>query len=253
MRKVWCVTLIVVIFGLFDTNNVLATPKQVVDQFIEKLIQHEHDSAKTYMFDKSMEIPELLDTTLIGKFDVLTTPTRDDTQIVIAYFKEEHAGERIAFIWELIVRDEKISHIKVIHDGNKPLLEEAKLVKDYEMMFHCHVLVPDDYPFVVTGFDGMIDEKQEILHLGYRIASLNSYLHIAIFPVTVDLDRFIGKDTQILKLRDGTKVLYRGNYDLAYEIRFQKDGFNYKMALGKKNLTQQFTADDLLKIAESMK
>ena len=50
--------------------------------------------------------------------------------------------ERIAFIWELIVKDEKISHIKVIHDRTKPLLEEAKLVKEYQLKFHRRVLVP---------------------------------------------------------------------------------------------------------------
>lgn len=30
----------------------------------------------------------------------------------------------------------KISHIKVIHDRTKPLLEEAKLVKEYQLKFH---------------------------------------------------------------------------------------------------------------------
>jgi hypothetical protein len=48
-------------------------------------------------------------------------------------------------------------------------------------------------------------------------------------------------------------VLYRANFDLVYEIRFQKDDLNYIMAVGKKNLNKKFTVDDLMQIAESMK
>jgi hypothetical protein len=92
-----------------------------------------------------------------------------------------------------------------------------------------------------------------VLHLGYGIESQHSYLHITVFPVSWNLERYIGNNTELRTLKDGTKVLYRANFDLAYEIRFQKDGLNYKMAVGKKNLNKKFTVDDLMQIAESMK
>jgi hypothetical protein len=253
MRKVLLFTLVLTISSLLASKYVLAEPRQVVDNFINHLIKKEHDSASLYLYDKSMKIPELIETTPIGGINVLTTPQRNDTQIVVAYFKGEHGGERIAFIWELIVKDEKISHIKVIHDGTKPLLEEAKLVKEYQLKFHRRVLVPNEYPSEITSFNGYIDEKNEVLHLGYGIESLHSYLHITVFPVSWNLERYIGNNTELRTLKDGTKVLYRSNFDLAYEIRFQKDGLNYKMAVGKKNLNKKFTVDDLMQIAESMK
>ncbi|QGQ99421.1 hypothetical protein EHS13_33450 [Paenibacillus psychroresistens] len=255
MKKVLLFTLVLTISGLLASKYVLAEPRQVVDNFINHLIKKEYDSASLYLFDKSMKIPELIENTPIDGINVLTTPQKNDTQIeiVVAYFKGEHGGERIAFIWELIVKDEKISHIKVIHDGTKPLLEEAKLVKEYQLKFHRRVMVPNEYPSEVTSFNGYIDEKNELLHLGYGIESLHSYLHITVFPISLNLEQYIGNNTVHRTLKDGTKVLYRANFDLAYEIRFQKDGLNYKMAVGKKNLSEKFTVDDLMQIAESMK
>lgn len=258
MRKeVLLLILVLAISSLFADKNVQAEqPKKVVDKFINHVINKDQDAARRYLFSEWVKIPELVDKKSIGGFNVLTTPQRNDTQIVVAYFKDEPGEERIAFIWEVIVKDEKISHIQVIHDGTKPLLEEAKLVKEYQLKYHRRVLVPTEFPAEITGFHGYITEKNgtqpEMLDLGYGMESLHSYLHIAVFPVTENLDRYIWKNTEILKLKDGTKVLYNANFDLGYEIRFQKDGLNYKLSVGKKNLSKKFTVDDLMKIAESM-
>ncbi|OCT13337.1 hypothetical protein A8709_03535 [Paenibacillus pectinilyticus] len=257
-KRVNFLFLLLTLSSLFASKDAQAEqPKKVVEHFINHVIKNEHDLARSYLFDTRLAIPELKETTAIGKFNVLTTPQKKDTQVVVAYFKGEPGGERVAFIWEIIVRDEKISYIQVIHDGAKPLLEEAKLVKEYQLKYHRRVLVPTEFPAEITGFHGYMTEKNgtlpETLDLGYGMESLHSYLHIAVFPVTEHLDRFIWKNTEILQLKDGTKVLYHANFDLGYEIRFQKDGLNYKLAVGKKNLSKKFTVDDLLKIAESMK
>jgi hypothetical protein len=257
MRKILLFTLVLTMSSFFDSKYVEAEPRKVVDTFINHVIKKEQDAARQYLYSESVKIPELIETKPIEGFNILTTSQRNDTQNVIAYFKGEPGGERIAFIWEVIVKDEKISYIQVIHDGTKPLLEEAKLVKEYQLKIHRRVLVPTEFPAEITGFLGYITEKNEtlpeILDLGYGMESLQSYLHIAVFPVTENLDRFKWKNTEILKLKDGTKVLYNANFDLGYEIRFQKNGLNYKMAVGKKNLSKTFTIDDLMKIAESMK
>ncbi|NRF89851.1 hypothetical protein HQN89_02200 [Paenibacillus frigoriresistens] len=257
MRKVLSFILVLTISSLFAVRNVQAQqPKKVVEKFINHLIEKEQDAAMRYLYSQSVKIPELVETKPIGGFNVLTTPQRNDTQIVVAYFKGEPGQERIAFIWEVIVKDEKISYIQVIHDGTKPLLEEAKLVKEYQLKFHRRALVPTEFPAEITGFHGFITERNEtqaeILDLGYGMESLNSYLHITVIPSTENLDRYIWKNTEILKLKDGTKVLYNANFDLGYEMRFQKDGLNYKLTVGKKNLSKKFTVDDLLKIADSM-
>ncbi|MCY9697333.1 hypothetical protein [Paenibacillus alginolyticus] len=257
MRKALLIILIFTISSLLTDKYVQAQqPKKVVETFINHVIKNEQVAAKRYLYSQSVKIPELVEGKPIDGFNVLTTPQRNDTQIVVAYFKGEPGEERIAFIWEVIVKNEEISYIQVIHDGTKPLLEEAKLVKEYQLKFNRRVLVPTEFPAEVTGFHGYITDKNEwqpeILDLGYGMDSLHSYLHIAVIPSTEDLDRYIWKNTEILKLKDGTKVLYNANFDLGYEIRFQKDGLNYKLSVGKKNLSKKFTDDDLLKIAESM-
>jgi hypothetical protein len=239
---------------LFAFNSASAEPQNdVVNHFINYIISNERESAKQYLFDKEMKIPEITENTPISGFVILPTPQRNDTNVVVTYFKGEVGGERIAFVWELVVRDEKISYIQVIHDGTKPLLEEAKLVKEYQLKYHRRVLVPYEYPAEITSFNGYIAEENEVLHLGYGMESLHSFLHITIFPITENLDQDIGKNTEILKFKDGTKVLYNANFDLGYEMRFQKDGLNYKIQVGKKNLSKKFTLDDLMQIAESMK
>lgn len=256
MRNVLLITLVLAISSLFVSNYVQAEPTQVVDKFINHLIKKDQDAARRYLFSESVKIPELDETKQIGGFNILTTPQRNDTQIVVAYFNGEPGGERMAFIWEVIVKDEQISYIQVIHDGTKPLLEEAKLVKEYQLKFHRRVLVPTEFPTEITGFHGYLTEKNgtqpEMLDLEYGMESLHSYLHIAIIPATENLDRFIWKNTEILKLKDGTKVLYNSNFDLGYEMRFQKYGLNYKLTVGKKNLSKKFTVDDLLEIADSI-
>lgn len=81
----------------------------------------------------------------------------------------------------------------------------------------------------------------------------NEFLKITVSPAIANLERYKGKTDKFYTLDDGTRALYRGEFDLGYELRFQKDGLQYTVAIGnKKNLKKKFRAEDLKKIVESM-
>ncbi|WP_245823516.1 hypothetical protein [Metabacillus halosaccharovorans] len=97
----------------------------------------------------------------------------------------------------------------------------------------------------------MINNQELILH--YTNESINGFLKITVSPASVDLDKYKWKTDKFYTLDDGTRALYRGDFDLGYEMRFQKDGLHYRVAIGnKKYLKKKFQAEDLIEIVESM-
>lgn len=248
----WIYALVLSLNVLFVSQAVFAEqPNKVVNDFMEHLIDKGRKSVESFLFDKMIKIPEFKENTLIDKFVVLPTPQYSDTQVVVTYFKGDVGGELIAFIWELVVKDGKISRIKVIHDGTNPFMEEAKLVKEYELKRQTNVLVPTKFPFEVSGFSGYIDN--ELLTFSYLSEQINGVLKIAVVPVFRELEHFKGMYGEFYTLKDGTKVLYRPKFDIAYEIMFQKNGLHYSVSIGNKTyLNKEFTVNDLIEIAESM-
>jgi hypothetical protein len=252
MRKKLILT-VLLSFGIVlscNSHSVMAeSPRDVVEKYIKALIHKNNMLAQSYLHSVDT-MPEIKLSTPIEEFKVVNTPLKD-TKVVVAFFKGEVGGERIAFIWELTVRDEKISRIKIIHDGTNPFLEEAKLVKEYEMKYQRNLLVPTKFPFEITGIEGYIHNQRLLLR--YRSEPINGFLQFTVSPVSVELERYKGKYDEYHILKNGTKVLYRTKFDLGYEIRFQKDGLHYTVVIGnKKFLKKKFTLDDLIQIAESM-
>jgi len=220
----------------------------IVRDFLEALVKNDDKKAQSYLID-GVKIPELKESTPIGSIAGLPSPI-NGVKVIVAYFKNELSGERIAFIWEVAVKDEKITQIRVIHDGTNPFMEEAKVVKEYEMKFKKNILVPSKFPFEITSFHGSVNNERLMLH--YTNES-NEFLKITISPTIANLERYKGKTDKFYTLDDGTRVLYRGEFDLGYELRFQRDGLQYTVVIGnKENLKKKFRAEDLMKIAGSM-
>lgn len=132
---------------LTSIQNVMADNQTdtIVRDFLEALVKKDDKMAQSYLID-GVKIPELKESTPIGSIAGLSSPT-NGFKVIVAYFKSELSGERIAFIWEVAVKDEKITKIRVIHDGTNPFMEEAKVVKEYEMKFKKNILVPSKFPF----------------------------------------------------------------------------------------------------------
>lgn len=252
MRKLSIYLFVLSFCFLSSVKSVMAVshPQKVVDEFMHNLLKDNRKSLKTYLFD-GVYIPEINKDSPVSEYVLVPTPQRKDTILVVAFFEGEVRDDRVAFIWELVVKNDKISRIETIHNSTIPLLEEAKLVKEYELKFQKKLLVPVYFPFEITDFDGYLDN--DFLNLTYRSESINGMLKISVSPVVRQLKNFKTKQDELHTLKDGTKVLYRTNNPVEYGIIFQKDGLQYSIGIGNKgHLKKKFSLNDLLQIADSM-
>jgi len=255
-------TLITVFFFLiFSSYPLLAAAHQspnVVRDFTQALFWRKNEQlAKTYL-DPSVKIPEIRENTPIRGVAGLPSPKKD-VRVVVARFREKvdaldgQEVERIAFIWEITVHNNKITDIRVVYDGANPLMNEVNAVKEYEAKYpkyHNKILVPSRFPFEITHVQAYTDQEQ--LMLRYRNVKLHGLLQISIVPKIRDLEHFKGKYDKFVTLKDGTKALYQPKFPPAYQLIFQKGGLEYKVGIGKDLKSQKVMSDELILIAESM-
>ncbi|MFE7064541.1 hypothetical protein ACFVAD_20610 [Sutcliffiella sp. NPDC057660] len=251
MKKL-CIYITVLSFCfLLSSRSVMAgtyPPQKVVDKFMQQFLNEK--SINSDVFD-GVYIPEINIDSPIGEYNIVPTPQRKDTMLVVAFYKDEIRDDRVAFIWELVVKNDKVSHIETIHNGTIPLLEEAKLVKEYELKFKKNVIVPTSLPFEITDFDGYI--YKDSLELIYRSEPITGMLKVTVSPIERPLEEYEDNQSQIHALKDGTKVIFLTINPAAEVIIFQKKGLQYNIGVGnKKYLKKEFDINDLLQIAESM-
>ncbi|WP_145321641.1 hypothetical protein [Paenibacillus xylanexedens] len=223
-----------------------------VNRFAKAILRNDLDEAQKYVEKDYVQIPEIRGNSQISGVQLVSSP-KSDVKYLLAHFNDEFLEEeRLAFIWELIIKEDRITKISILFDGANPLVDEARLIREYQLRFKRDVLVPSGFPFKITHFDGYVDSN-ESLELIYRNKALNGFFRVKVFPVVVELERCKGKDDVYYQLKDGTKALYRPKFELGYELRFQKNGMQYTLAIGnKKMLKAKFKATDLLKLANSM-
>jgi hypothetical protein len=82
---------------------------------------------------------------MIGRFEEKCLDVRFD-----------RCPQRIAFIWEITVNNNKISKIKVISDVSNPHMNELIFTKQYKDKFNKEILVPAYFPFRMTHVSGEI-------------------------------------------------------------------------------------------------
>lgn len=222
------------------------------DRFVKAILRNDLDQAQKYIEKDFVQIPEVRENSRISGIQLVSSP-EEDVKILLAHFDDEVLkGERLAFIWELTLKGDRITKIRVLFDGANPLVDEARLIQEYQKKFKRHVLVPTEFPFEITQFNGHVN-GDESLELVYRNDVLNGFFRVKASPIVVELERYKGKDDVYYLLKDGTKALYRPKFELGYELRFQKNGMHYTLAIGnKKMLKVKYKATDLLKIANSM-
>ncbi|MGM0885202.1 MAG: hypothetical protein ACQEXQ_29685 [Bacillota bacterium] len=227
-------------------------PRGPADQFAKAILRDDFDQAKKYVDKDFVQIPEVRENSHISGIQLVSSPEKD-VKILLAHYDDEVLkGERLAFIWELTIKGDRITKIRVLFDGANPLVDEARLIREYQKKFKRQVLVPTEFPFEITHFNGYVD-GDESLELVYRNEALNGYFRVKASPIVVELERYKGKDDVYYLLKDGAKALYRPKFELGYELRFQKNGMQYTLAIGnKKMLKAKYKATDLLKIANSM-
>ncbi|KFM98872.1 hypothetical protein D0U04_29030 [Bacillus clarus] len=96
------------------SNQIVTATSQtdVIRKFKYALIQNDEKLVKSYV-TKGVAIPIFKENKQI--FKMIEVPSqKQDTKVLIAYFKEKHSEYKIAFILEVVSKNSKISHIKTV-------------------------------------------------------------------------------------------------------------------------------------------
>ncbi|MCA0757262.1 hypothetical protein KP806_19560 [Paenibacillus sp. N4] len=228
------------------------TRLEPAQKFAKAIMRNDFDEAQKYIDKSFVQIPEIRENSPIRGIQLVPSPEKGVKILLANFYDEGLKGERLAFIWELVVKGDRITRIRVLFDGANPLVDEGRLFREYQLKFKRHVLVPTEFPFKITHFNGFVDNN-ESLEFVYRNDELNGFFRVKAFPIVGELERYKRKDDVYYLLKDGTKALYWPNFEWGYELRFQKNGMQYTLAIGnKKMLKAKFKAEDMLKIANSM-
>ncbi|QWG33630.1 hypothetical protein E0M25_20130 [Bacillus mycoides] len=250
------ITKLIKIFCIFfllyfqSTTIIMAKPQSnVINKFKHALLKNDKKLMHSYVTE-GLKIPTFQKEKHLHKILEVPSP-KEDTTILIAYFKDTSDVCTIGFILEIVTKNNKISHINQIYDGTNPFMKEATIVKEYELKFKQHILTATKFPFDIQQFYGYI--YNNYLELHYNNEDINGILKITVSPVQHKLDQYVHKGTKFYNLKNNTKALFNSHFDLAYELIFQRDGFQYKIAIGNKlYIKRKYTVNDLIQIAESM-
>ncbi|MEA1011046.1 hypothetical protein U2H24_15305 [Bacillus cereus] len=244
--KIFCVFFLL----YFQSTSIIMAKSQtnVISEFKQALLKNDKKLMQSYVTD-GVELPTFHTNKQIHEIKIAPSP-RKDTTILISYFKGTNDEFTIGFILEIVTKNNKISHMNQIYDGN-PLMKEATIVKEYEMKCKEHILTPTKFPFEIHEFQGYI--YNDYLDLQYYNEDINGILKITVSPVQNKLGLYVHRGAKFYSLKNKIKALYNPHFDLAYELIFQKNGFQYTIAIGNKlYIKRKYNVTDLIRIAESM-
>ncbi|PEL50556.1 hypothetical protein [Bacillus toyonensis] len=245
--KIFCILFLL----YFQSTSIIMAKSQtnVISEFKQALLQNDKKLMRSYVTE-GIELPTFQKEKPIHEIKIIPSP-KEDTTILISYFKDTDDEFTIGYILEIITKNNKISQINQIYDGTNPLMKEATIVKKYEMKCKEHILTPTKFPFEIHEFQGYI--YNDYLELRYYNKDSNRIFKITVSPVQHKLDQYVHKGTKFYIFKHNIKAVYNPHFDLAYELIFQKDGFQYKIALGNKlYIKRKYNVIDLIRIAESM-
>ncbi|MGY3269638.1 hypothetical protein ACVWY7_002576 [Bacillus sp. TE9106W] len=240
-----------IFFLLYFQSSTIITAKSqtdVISEFKHALLKNDKELMQSYVTE-GVELPTFQKEKPIHEIKIVPSP-KEDTTILISYFKGTNDEFTIGFILEIVTKNNKISIINQIYDSN-PLMKEATIVKEYEMKCKEHILTPTKFPFEIHEFQGYI--YNDYLNLQYYNEDINGIFKITVSPVQNKLDFYVHRGAKFYSLKNNIKALYNPHFDSAYELLFQKNGFQYTIAIGNKRYIQgKYNVKALIQIAESM-
>ncbi|UOB95177.1 hypothetical protein BTI679_25140 [Bacillus wiedmannii] len=245
--KIFCVFFLL----YFQSTSIIMAKSQtdVISEFKHALLKNDKKLMQSYVTE-GVELPTFQTNKQIHEIKIVPSP-KEDTTVLISYSKDTDDGFTIGCILEIVTKNNKISRINQIYDGTNPLMKEATIVKEYELRIKRHILTPTKFPFEIHEFQGYI--YNDYLNLQYYNEGINGILKITVSPVQHKLDQYVHKGTKFYILKHNIKAVYNPHFDLAYELIFQKDGFQYKIAIGNKlYIKRKYSVNDLIRLAESM-
>ncbi|MGN5653114.1 hypothetical protein [Bacillus sp. Brlt_9] len=244
--KIFC---IFILLYFQSTTIIMAKPQtDVISEFKHALLKNDKKLMQSYVTE-GVELPTFQKEKPVHEIKIVPSP-KEDTTILISYFKGTNDEFTIGFILEIVTKNNKISQMNQIYDGN-PLMKEATIVKEYEIKCKEHILTPTKFPFEIHEFQGYI--YNDYLNLQYYNEDINGIFKITVSPVQNKLGFYVHRGAKFYSLKNNIKALYNPHFDSAYELLFQKNGFQYTIAIGNKRYIKgKYNVKDLIQIAESM-
>ncbi|MDF9611197.1 hypothetical protein P5763_03745 [Bacillus cereus] len=245
--KIFCIFFLL----YFQSTSIIMAKSQtnVIIEFKQALLKNDKKLMQSYVTE-GIELPTFQKNKPIHAIKIVPSP-KEDTTILISYSKNTDDEFTIGYILEIVTKNNKISRINQIYDGTNPLMKEATIVKEYKMKCKEHILTPTKFPFEIHEFQGYI--YNDYLNLQYFNEDINGILKITVAPVQNKLGFYVHKGAKFYNLKNNIKALYNPHFDSAYELIFQKNGFQYTIAIGNKRYIKgKYSVKDLIQIAESM-
>ncbi|MFD6510500.1 hypothetical protein [Bacillus sp. NPDC060175] len=245
--KTFCIFILL----YFQSTSIIMAKSQtdVISKFKHALLKNDEKLMQSYVTE-GIKLPAFQKDKHFHEIVEVPSP-KEDTTILITYVKDTNNVFTIGSILEIVTKNNKISQINQIYDGTNPFMKEATIVKEYELKYKQHILTPTIFPFKIQQFHGHI--YNNYLELHYNNEDINAILKITVSPIQNKLVQYVHKGTKFYRLKNNIKAIYNPHFDLAYELIFQKDSFQYKISIGNKlHLKRKYNVNDLIQIAESM-
>ncbi|ONH00243.1 hypothetical protein [Bacillus cereus] len=245
--KIFCIFFLL----YFQSTSIIMAKSQtnVIIEFKQALLKNDKKLMQSYVTE-GIELPTFQKNKPIHEIKIVPSP-KEDTTILISYSKNTDDEFTIGYILEIVTKNNKISRINQIYDGTNPLMKETTIVKEYKMKCKEHILTPTKFPFEIHEFQGYI--YNDYLELRYYNEDINGIFKITVAPVENKLGFYVHRGAKFYSLKNNIKALYNPHFDSPYELLFQKNGFQYTIAVGNKRyIKEKYNVKDLIQIAESM-
>jgi hypothetical protein len=216
---------------------------------------HERNLSKLKsLTEPSVKIPEIRENTPISSIQSLPSPHKNSS-IIIGSFRDSWddctggCADRIAFIWEITINNDKISNIKVISDVANPHMNELIVTKEYKEKFNKEILVPMHFPFKMTHVNGKVTGEKIFLH--YENKEIAGALEIQAEPTAGEIilpKRNMYKPVDLKKGYEG----FIGENRKGYELIFQSDKMQYSVKLLGDDKKYKASKKELIKVVNWM-
>jgi hypothetical protein len=255
MKKFILIFLVVITLGAQSPTYTKAMNEEM--RWFHQLSRglYERDAKKlNALVEPGVKIPEIRENSPVMGLSTLPS-THKDTVIVIGNFRDcmgerqDECIERIAFIWEVSFKNNKISNIKVISDVANPHMNELIVTKEYRQKFNKEILVPMHFPFKMTHVNGKV--SGENIFLQYQNKEIAGILEIQAEPTAGEITLPKSNMYKPVPLKKGYQG-FIGETKKGYELIFLSDNMQYSVKLLGDHKKYKPSKKELIKVVNWM-
>ncbi|WP_160718647.1 hypothetical protein [Bacillus sp. USDA818B3_A] len=221
---------------------------------LARALYYKDESLLRSLTEPSVKIPEIRENTTINSLQTLPSPHKN-MYVMIGSFKDclddgkGGCGDRIAFIWEVSMKNDKITKINVISDVANPYMNELILTKEYKEKFNKQIFGAGYFPFKITHVSGKISGEKITIY--YKNIKMTGVVKIQARPTAGEIILPKMNMYKQVALQNGGHG-FIGKLPVGYEIIFLIDNIQYNVKLYSDGKHYKPSKSDLIKVANSM-